>query len=39
MSFTTIFKGVIPFVLTDLLRLVILIVFPVIALWLPGQMG
>ncbi len=38
-SFTTIFKGVIPFVLTDLLRLVILIAFPVIALWLPGQMG
>ncbi len=38
-SFTTIFKGVIPFVLTDLLRLVILIAFPVIALWLPSQMG
>ena len=27
-SFTTIFKGVIPFVLTDILRLVILIAFP-----------
>jgi tripartite ATP-independent transporter DctM subunit len=38
-SFTTIFKGVIPFILTDLLRLVILIAFPMIALWLPGQMG
>jgi len=38
-SFTTIFKGVIPFILTDLLRLVILIAFPIIALWLPGQMG
>ena len=38
-SFTTIFKGVIPFVLTDILRLVILIAFPMIALWLPGQMG
>ncbi len=38
-SFTTIFRGVIPFVLTDLLRLVILIAFPVIALWLPSQMG
>ena len=38
-SFTTIFKGVIPFVLTDLLRLVILIAFPMIALWLPGRMG
>ena len=38
-SFTTIFKGVIPFVLTDILRLVILIAFPMIALWLPGRMG
>jgi TRAP-type C4-dicarboxylate transport system permease large subunit len=38
-SFTTIFRGVIPFILTDLLRLVILIAFPIIALWLPGQMG
>ncbi|NDC61033.1 MAG: TRAP transporter permease [Betaproteobacteria bacterium] len=38
-SFTTIFKGVIPFVLTDILRLVILIAFPVIALWLPAQMA
>ena len=37
-SFTTIFKGVIPFVLTDIVRLVILIAFPVIALWLPGRM-
>ena len=37
-SFTTIFKGVIPFVVTDLIRLVILIAFPVIALWLPGRM-
>ncbi|MFO1218919.1 MAG: TRAP transporter permease [Burkholderiaceae bacterium] len=37
-SFTTIFKGVIPFVLTDILRLVILIAFPMIALWLPGRM-
>ena len=38
-SFTTIFKGVIPFVLTDILRLIILIAFPMIALWLPGRMG
>jgi C4-dicarboxylate transporter, DctM subunit len=38
-SFTTIFKGVLPFVATDLLRLVILIAFPMIALWLPGRMG
>jgi len=37
-SFTTIFKGVIPFVITDIIRLVILIAFPIIALWLPGRM-
>ena len=38
-SFTTIFKGVLPFVATDILRLIILIAFPIIALWLPGRMG
>jgi C4-dicarboxylate transporter, DctM subunit len=37
-SFTTIFKGVVPFIITDLIRLVILIAFPMIALWLPSQM-
>jgi len=37
-TFTTIFKGVIPFVITDIIRLVILIAFPVIALWLPSRM-
>jgi len=37
-SFTTIFKGVIPFVVTDILRLIILIAFPMIALWLPSRM-
>ena len=38
-SFTTIFKGVLPFIATDIVRLVILIAFPVIALWLPTRMG
>jgi C4-dicarboxylate transporter, DctM subunit len=38
-SFTTIFKGVLPFVATDLLRLLILIAFPAIALWLPQRMA
>ncbi len=38
-SFTTIFKGVIPFVITDLIRLLILIAFPVIAMYLPQHMG
>jgi tripartite ATP-independent transporter DctM subunit len=35
---STIFYGVIPFILTDLLRLIILIAFPIIALWLPSHM-
>jgi len=38
-SFTTIFKGVLPFVATDIVRLVILVAFPIIALWLPQRMG
>jgi len=38
-SFTTIFKGVLPFIATDMLRLLILIAFPIIALWLPQRMG
>ncbi|HUW35804.1 MAG TPA: TRAP transporter permease [Rhodocyclaceae bacterium] len=37
-SFSTVFKGVIPFILTDILRLVILIAFPIIALYLPNHM-
>ena len=37
-SFSTIFKGVIPFVATDLVRLVILIAFPLLATWLPTRM-
>jgi len=38
-SFATIFKGVLPFVATDLIRLVILIVFPLLATWLPQRMA
>jgi tripartite ATP-independent transporter DctM subunit len=37
-SFSSIFKGVLPFIATDILRLIILIAFPIIALWLPGRM-
>ncbi len=37
-TFSSIFKGVLPFIVTDMLRLVILIAFPIIALWLPSQM-
>ena len=35
---STIFYGVMPFIITDILRLVILIIFPVIATWLPSRM-
>jgi C4-dicarboxylate transporter, DctM subunit len=35
---STIFYGVMPFIITDLLRLVILIAFPILALWLPSRM-
>jgi TRAP-type C4-dicarboxylate transport system permease large subunit len=35
---STIFYGVLPFILTDLLRLLILIMFPILALWLPSRM-
>jgi C4-dicarboxylate transporter DctM subunit len=35
---STIFYGVLPFIVTDLLRLVLLIAFPVIALYLPSRM-
>jgi C4-dicarboxylate transporter, DctM subunit len=37
-SFSTIFAGVIPFIITDILRLIILIAFPILALWLPSMM-
>jgi tripartite ATP-independent transporter DctM subunit len=37
-TFATIFKGVLPFIVTDIIRLVILIAFPIIALWLPSHM-
>ncbi|MFZ1106134.1 MAG: TRAP transporter permease [Hyphomicrobiaceae bacterium] len=35
---STIFYGVIPFIITDLIRLALLIAFPILALWLPSQM-
>jgi tripartite ATP-independent transporter DctM subunit len=34
----TIFVGVIPFVVTDIIRLGVLIAFPILSTWLPGQM-
>jgi C4-dicarboxylate transporter DctM subunit len=38
LKFSTIFRGVAPFIVTDLIRLGILVGFPVIATWLPGQL-
>jgi len=35
---STIFYGVLPFIVTDILRLILLIAFPILALWLPSQM-
>src|ERR1700687_4502166 len=37
-NMSTIFIGVLPFVVTDLIRLVILILFPLLATWLPHRM-
>lgn len=39
LSLSTIFKGVSPFILTDLVRLALLILFPAIVLFLPNRMG
>ncbi len=35
----TIFRGVTPFLLADLARLIVLILFPALSLWLPGVLG
>ena len=36
---STIFRGVKPFLLADLARLIVLILFPSLSLWLPAQLG
>ncbi|KPQ20403.1 MAG: TRAP transporter, DctM subunit [Rhodobacteraceae bacterium HLUCCA24] len=36
---STIFRGVVPFLLADVARLVLLILFPALSLWLPGALG
>jgi TRAP-type C4-dicarboxylate transport system permease large subunit len=35
---STIFYGVIPFIITDILRLMLLVAFPILATWLPSHM-
>lgn len=37
-SMATIFRGVVPFVLADFVRLALIVVFPIIVLWLPSTM-
>jgi C4-dicarboxylate transporter, DctM subunit len=37
-SLMTVFRGVLPFVLADFLRLALLVLFPVLVLWLPMTM-
>ena len=37
-NMSTVFLGVLPFVITDLIRLVLLITFPLLAIWLPQRM-
>ncbi len=37
-NMSTIFAGVLPFVVTDIIRLIILILFPLLATWLPQRM-
>jgi TRAP-type C4-dicarboxylate transport system permease large subunit len=38
LSLGTVFKGVMPFVAADLVKLVLLVLFPLIAMWLPRTM-
>ena len=38
-SIWTIYKGVAPFVVADLIKLVLMVLFPAITLWLPHSMG
>lgn len=36
---TTIYRGIVPFLVADLLRLTILVLFPALTLWLPSVIG
>lgn len=35
----TVVRGILPFILADIVRLVLLVAFPALVLWLPGAMG
>ena len=34
----TIFRGVVPFIMADIVRVVLIVSFPIISLWLPSFM-
>ncbi|WP_346915484.1 TRAP transporter large permease subunit [uncultured Roseibium sp.] len=34
-----VFKAIIPFIVMDIFRLVLLVAFPILVLWLPNSMG
>jgi TRAP-type C4-dicarboxylate transport system permease large subunit len=36
---TTIYRGIVPFLVADLVRLTILVLFPALTLWLPRMLG
>lgn len=37
-ALSTVFRGIVPFLFADLVRLAVLVLFPVLTLWLPGLM-
>lgn len=39
LSATTVFRGILPFIFADLVRLVLIVAFPMLALFLPSLMG
>lgn len=39
MKVMTIYAGVMPFVIADIAKLILLILFPAITMWLPGMMA
>jgi TRAP-type C4-dicarboxylate transport system permease large subunit len=39
LQLSTIFRGILPFLLADIGRLIILVVFPILILWLPNLFG
>lgn len=38
LSQATVIRGILPFILADIVRIVILVAFPIVILWLPSQM-